>query len=817
MRGLLRLALGMAALLFLAGATAPSELPAPGKREIDSFANGFSRYYSLASPRMVAWGDALEDILKKDPDLDAAARILAPQYGLSVPAMRELIELRIIEHALPSGGLPRDDKVKVTRQRRQLAQRFAALYAGSGYSELVLDVAAEALSRFSACPDEAYQAMVDAAQDHDGAGWRMAEVSGCSEWQLAFARQAPGKVMAPLIDRATGGYVDDAEAMTVLAWASSESGLSHVAAADRDAAAAWIARRYLDKLFDAGLGERARAFVLGLPRPVRDLTLTGELPARTVRIDGLAVYLSQSEPEEAAGPGYAATLALAGDADRARTALLFAGLTRRAQEVRDCLYALAPAGPARAPDSEPECPEPSRVTGPVLLLDQWLDAPGEDPYPIAETFYASDFQSQASRGVWADLACRVLSEAKYAGVCEWARQLTVEYDRMPQQREAKPERTLLAEANLPGYADSLRAFDAELAAAVARYGGRGVRDPKAGDAQAETPLPSRFEARPIPEAIRGPAPAFDPASLKGMAPLPRGFSPVRLERSGQRVVVVSLSQNYDPTGEISGGGYWVHLSEDGGKSWGRPLYTGLADLFPYKVKTGSRLPLLDGDVLNLAVDIRELDTASITYPPIALRTRRQQDDLYLRIPLADLARDSDGDGLTDIAADHLLLSGARPPGATPFVVGASRGADCKAGADPAQQAMAAFFGRRIRFSSAAIIEAPDRPAGQLAGLGSMRGVAVNSLDEPILLLGDPAEFACLRPNVLMIVYGKADLARLRRMTPDFHPLDLGAMVFNRAHDRAYMSYSSGWTGGTIRLIRGPDGRWRMEHLSSWIT
>jgi len=56
-------------------------------------------------------------------------------------------------------------------------------------------------------------------------------------------------------------------------------------------------------------------------------------------------------------------------------------------------------------------------------------------------------------------------------------------------------------------------------------------------------------------------------------PLPDGFELVRAERAGHRAVAVSVSHTYDPTGEVSQGGYWMHVSQDGGRHWDRPLYT----------------------------------------------------------------------------------------------------------------------------------------------------------------------------------------------------------------------------------------------------
>ena len=48
---------------------------------------------------------------------------------------------------------------------------------------------------------------------------------------------------------------------------------------------------------------------------------------------------------------------------------------------------------------------------------------------------------------------------------------------------------------------------------------------------------------------------------------------------------------------------------------------------PYVIVPNAKLPLLDGDTLQLAVDVREIDDASITFPPIGMKAKRQQHGL----------------------------------------------------------------------------------------------------------------------------------------------------------------------------------------------
>ncbi len=456
----------------------------------------------------------------------------------------------------------------------------------------------------------------------------------------------------------------------------------------------------------------------------------------------------------------------------------------------------------------------------LLLLDNFLNHPGDDPYPIAEVFYSGGMSGSSNEGAVAELACRVFVEPGYASLCQADRVETRDYilDVFRNDIDESAGRAMIAAANIPDYDQRKSAFAAQLAAVAARAkDDAGDRRPYR-DRPAVDPDPPAFTLLPVPEPMRGTAPPL--AWSKSFAPLPEGYEPVRIAQDGDRVAVISVSQNYDPTGEISRGGYWVHLSDDGGRSWNRPLYTGLADLFPYVVVPNPRLPLFDDDVLNLAVDIKELDTRSISYPPVGLASRRTEHNLYLRIPVADLERDSDGDGLTDLAARHLLLSpdGRSATGGTPFVVGRTPGTGCRAEDAPDHAAMQAILQEIFSVHTRALIEPVDRdPAHPLEATAAAMGhIDPNSADRPILVEGDPADFACLRPDRLMIVYSAADLERLSRMTPDFHAVKLNKIIYNRAHDRGYLIWSSGWTGGTIRLRR-VQGEWKLDQLSSWIT
>jgi hypothetical protein len=331
------------------------------------------------------------------------------------------------------------------------------------------------------------------------------------------------------------------------------------------------------------------------------------------------------------------------------------------------------------------------------------------------------------------------------------------------------------------------------------------------------PLPAGFRELAVPENRRTKRTAEDEPGKwpNGMAALPDGFYPVRVERGAPLTVAISLSQNLDPVGEVSGGGYWVHLSRNNGASWDQPVYTGLLHLFPYVAVPKSKMPLMSGDRITLEVAVQELDPSSITYPPVALRSRRQAADLYLEIPLSALQADRDQDGLTDIVEQHLLLD---PDRADSDEDGVGDGRDPlpnvrnvppSAGNGYMEQIFEAIF----RTPAVAIVEPVDRDP-ELAFQG--RFVELSTTARPLFLHGRPEEFASLGPASQVLVYTDADIERLSARRPDFHAFSLETIVFNRARSRGYVVWDQGWTGGTLRLTRQGDS-WSIEVLSSWIT
>ncbi|HVK53096.1 MAG TPA: hypothetical protein VM469_15295 [Pseudoxanthomonas sp.] len=293
---------------------------------------------------------------------------------------------------------------------------------------------------------------------------------------------------------------------------------------------------------------------------------------------------------------------------------------------------------------------------------------------------------------------------------------------------------------------------------------------------------------------------------------------VRYAQQGQRIVAITASQTLDPTGEISAGGYWISVSDDGGLHFAPPLYTGLRMYEPYVVLPDSRLPLLDGDRLRVEVAVRQLDRDHISLPPITLPLLEQRDHLYLETDLTELRRDSDGDGLTDLAEWGMLLApdlsdtdgDGRGDGEDPLPhIAAST-------AIPGGAALAAGLNEIFGESLGAVVtsNARDNQPGRRYAMGG--DTDAYHADRSQFMAGPSASFAGLSLKHRVIVLAKEQ--RVQMSQARGVQFVMGVSRFQLSHDgtMALMVWSTGWAGGTLRLTRVGDS-WQVERLGGWIT
>jgi hypothetical protein len=290
---------------------------------------------------------------------------------------------------------------------------------------------------------------------------------------------------------------------------------------------------------------------------------------------------------------------------------------------------------------------------------------------------------------------------------------------------------------------------------------------------------------------------------------------VRIDRRGKQWAAISTSSLVDPTGEVGAGGYWLHLSRDAGRTWEPPLYLGLRQFLPYVIPPESKLPLLHGRRLRLEVEVNELDLASISFPPIALRATRNAKHVYIELSLDDLERDQDGDGLTDLLEQKLLtnLAAADTDGD-----GLSDDVDSfpqvSQRAPPYSEAelIEQILGKTMGYQQAAVQEGID--TGGTTRPRPPR--ARQALADITFLVADPALFGGVSVAGHVVVLSEAEARRQQERYGVFYPLRFPSLWINHERKRALLKWSSSWSGGVL-FFEKVDGQWRSREVLRWYT
>lgn len=342
------------------------------------------------------------------------------------------------------------------------------------------------------------------------------------------------------------------------------------------------------------------------------------------------------------------------------------------------------------------------------------------------------------------------------------------------------------------------------------------------------PAPDVFIERPLPKDIP-PQPSLQEEADKWMAKWDESdeiaddslSDAVREERDGNRVLRISANQTYDPMGEVGFGGYWLKISDDGGESWEKPLYTGLRNRLPYVVRNQSHLPLLKEGRIQIEVAIDEVEVESVTFPPIGMTSRIQREGIFVAATLDDLKRDSDGDGLTDLAEHALLLD---PDSRDSDQDGLSDGEDnlphvprgfgSQDRAEALAAALPAMFGAGLRANVVSSVPSSGSEASQLR---AAMGTPVSEGDEwNLFLVGDRGDFESLDTSQRVVVLTPDEAEAVRQQRGIFYPARIVLFELDEAQENGILVWSASWTGGTIRL-RKLDGKWSAEVTGNWIT
>ena len=292
---------------------------------------------------------------------------------------------------------------------------------------------------------------------------------------------------------------------------------------------------------------------------------------------------------------------------------------------------------------------------------------------------------------------------------------------------------------------------------------------------------------------------------------------VRLERKENKIVVIYTSSVLDPTGEISGGGYWILSSDDGGKNWDEPYYTGLQLFFPYIIMPNSKLPLITDDGLNIEVIDKELDKSSISFPPMGLRPLREVKNIYINVKLDDLSKDQDQDGLTDLFEYKIGLSYLSSDTDND---GISDRIDSLPlipyeQVDQAKNDLAlALAEKLLGYRKQALVVGFRKNPANIADIGNPAPEKI--LDQTMFLFGSSEIFRNTELPFRLIVSNSPEFLDRQDQNGVFYPVRM-SWVFSRADgNRHYIDWTASWAGGAFSVMKSEDGYKLVSH-SDWVT
>jgi hypothetical protein len=334
-------------------------------------------------------------------------------------------------------------------------------------------------------------------------------------------------------------------------------------------------------------------------------------------------------------------------------------------------------------------------------------------------------------------------------------------------------------------------------------------------------IPPEWSEATLPAGLAAWSDGEEPSPLPGDMAFPaEALAILRHEVVNGEHVILFLSSDYELPGETPAYGLWLARTEGG--RWTAPTYLGLQHYFPYVATRGSRLPLIEDGHLQIEVKVREIAPASITFPPVAMSTRREADGVVIRALLADLERDRDWDGLTDIAERRL---GLEPSNADTDGDGLADGADPLplTSAGPASDVQTALAKAILGEITGARLEgmvlqprSPDETPDEAvaAVIGGPR--PYKSL-ETVILVADPALFAGLDLPFRLLVYTPEQVERLTAGAAPFYPPTL--TIYSSLDGLKHLvNWSARWRGGSFTVRCPANGEaCTVEEKSNWIT
>jgi hypothetical protein len=260
-------------------------------------------------------------------------------------------------------------------------------------------------------------------------------------------------------------------------------------------------------------------------------------------------------------------------------------------------------------------------------------------------------------------------------------------------------------------------------------------------------------------------------------------------RVGQTEIAVYLSYKLNPTSELGDAGYRVMLRDAKGRTKDASL--GFAMLRPFVVVPNQALPILEGDVLQLAVDVRQVDDASITFPPVALKATRTAHDKMVRCDLSAVLQDTDADGVTDVE-EALLGTDPNDPD--------TDGDGLSDGGDPAPLG--------------AVAPVTSEDAVRLSALQQL--VDQEAKGEFLVMVGEEPRLAVENVSFRLLQLRADELQSYQRRWG--RRVTFALKVTMKGPNAAEVDIDYGWRGAGFHATRDPgSGRWTFTVGEEWIS
>jgi hypothetical protein len=283
-----------------------------------------------------------------------------------------------------------------------------------------------------------------------------------------------------------------------------------------------------------------------------------------------------------------------------------------------------------------------------------------------------------------------------------------------------------------------------------------------------------------------------------------GFTVETISPSATHMFAVSLSDAVHQS-RTPGDDVWIHVSSDEGVHWDGPYYLGLSERFVDYRRLNAHEPSARGT--RLPLEVEAVEGARSPSAPASVAHYR------LDIDLDALRRDSDGDGLTDLLEEKLLMD---PRARDTDGDGINDAADMLP--LEAQDSQEPSHVREVwadlipvlagvRTIPRATVATPTKPAVD---------AAAQPFRPLLTLFVGPSECPVTHATpVRVICLDRAMLASYRTRFGDLSLMDVSQIVFDETHQHALVRYAFPYSGGTLRAVK-QNGEWRFQTLRTWV-